>query len=146
MKNVIVLVLASVCFPLMLAGCSTVRISVAANKSLNRDINGMPSPVAVRIVHFQSLPEFLAASWPQLTEHFPGETHYLEPGQVAQWSVALPDSAPYVGIAADLRQREGRTWKCYQRLPDDHPRWLTEWGLFIDQNGLQVNEEGACQR
>ena len=47
MKNVIVLVLASVCLPLMLSGCSTVLISVAADKSLNRDINGTPSPVVV---------------------------------------------------------------------------------------------------
>jgi len=146
MKKVIILVFSGLCLSLLLSGCSTVRVSIAADKSLNRDINGTPSPVEIQIVHFRSLPHFLSASWPQLQQHFSGETHYLEPGQVAQWSVSVPNHSPYIGIAADLRQREGRTWKCYQRLPDDHPRWLTEWDLFIDQNGLQVNGEGACQR
>jgi len=84
MKKVIILVFSGLCLSLLLSGCSTVRVSIAADKSLNRDINGTPSPVEIQIVHFRSLPHFLSASWPQLQRHFSGDTHYLEPGQVAQ--------------------------------------------------------------
>ncbi|MCU7931105.1 MAG: type VI secretion system lipoprotein TssJ [Candidatus Thiodiazotropha sp. (ex Codakia rugifera)] len=104
-------------------GCSSVssvKVSMNADKSVNPDINGRPSPIVARIYELKSLSVFNNADFFNLFEQdvallgeemlMRDELHF-QPGEIKTLTRDLQPDTRFVGVIGAYRDIENATWR-----------------------------------
>jgi type VI secretion system protein VasD len=108
---------------LVVAGCSSVssvKASMNADKRVNPDINGRPSPIVVRLYELKSLSVFNNADFFNLFEQdvalLGGELmmrdeFFFQPGETKLLERELQPDTRYLGVIGAYRDIENATWR-----------------------------------
>lgn len=126
------LLITSVAF--LLAGCAAPRpllpapytVIVTADKALNPDRNGQPTPVQIRLFKLRSVNTFLSTDFFTLFEKADDalrsdlvstEAFTLQPGEVKRFSATAGDDDRMIGIFVAYRDLEHAMWRAVAPLP-----------------------------
>jgi len=115
-----------------LAGCASapkpiaVKASLEAQKTVNPDLRGRPSPVVVRVYALKSLAAFNGADFFSLFEKdkevlgadlLDREELQLVPGQQRDLQKAFPPETRHIAVIAAFRDLERSQWRATADIP-----------------------------
>lgn len=127
---------------LSLAGCSStpkppepvsIRVELSASEALNPDINGRPSPVAVRLFRLRDTATFSSTDYFTLAERDEAvlagdllhrEAFMISPGEssVRDYQVELDGRA--LAVLVGYRDLEASVWRQVAVIPEPKAPWL----------------------
>ena len=125
----------------LMMGCSSVssvKASMNADKSVNPDINGRPSPIVARIYELKSLSVFNNADFFNLFEQdvallgdellMRDELHF-QPGETKLLERELQPDTRYLGVIGAYRDIENATWRRAIEIDvNDETAFVIEFG------------------
>jgi type VI secretion system protein VasD len=125
----------------LISGCSSVssvKASMSADKGVNPDINGRPSPIVARLYELKSLSVFNNADFFNLFEQdvallgdellVRDELHF-QPGESKLLERELQPNTRYLGIIGAYRDIENATWRRTIEIDvNDETAFVVEFG------------------
>jgi type VI secretion system protein VasD len=145
MKNLRFLSL--LCLVALLSGCSSITSVTAtlhANKQVNPDLNGRPSPIAVRVYELKSLSVFNSADFFNLFEQdvallgdemlMRDELHF-QPGETKEINRDLQPDTRYIGVIGAYRDIEDATWR---RSIEVEPEEENDLSIYFGELGITI--------
>lgn len=120
-------------FSALLSGCSGIQAEVTADDQMNPDIDGTPSPVAVKVFYLNDLSAFNAASFWDLYRNpiktlggslLGQKTIVVAPGEDDDVHLAPPKGTQYLGAIAAFREVDNSQWKQVLPLDDSVKSYL----------------------
>lgn len=133
-----------------IAACSSAAGPVAVGgllagaPSINPDVSGRPSPVAVKVYQLQEAGSFEAADFfslwrspaAALEADLVATTDLaISPGQERRFTEEIDPSTRYVGVVAAFREVELSRWRAVVKVPPDD---LEDYALVLRVGDLQV--------
>jgi type VI secretion system protein VasD len=105
------------------------EIGLSATEGVNPDIEGQPSPIAVRLFELSNDTRFLAADYFELMgqdgaplgdELLVSEQLILMPGEVQMIRKRIKANSKFLGIAASYRDLNSSAWRVVAALPETY--------------------------
>jgi type VI secretion system protein VasD len=138
-KNILLIM--GILYLFIVAGCSSVssvKATLNADKSVNPDINGRPSPIVARIYELKSLSVFNNADFFNLFEQdvallgdellMRDELHF-QPGETKPFERELQPDTRYLGVIGAYRDIENATWRRAIEIDvNDETAFVIEFG------------------
>ena len=142
-----------VCLLLLLAGCAQLRTSIVTTADMNKDINGQPSPIVVKIYELSQADAFNQGNFftlfdsPQTalqSQLLNTREVVLAPAETKHVWLSLNPQTRYVGIVAGYRQLNNTTWRAVISVPAQKSTQYMGLGLDISLSASGVSvREGA---
>jgi type VI secretion system protein VasD len=119
-----------------------VSLTLKAATNVNPSVDGMPSPVVVRIYQLSGVTGFAESDFFRLQQDTNGalgaelvesESFVLPPGAVAVYQRQLGDEVRFLGITAAFRDISAGKWRSFQPIPPE-----TTTLLEADISGTEV--------
>jgi type VI secretion system protein VasD len=133
----------------LLAGCSNVRTTIKASPEVNTDVQGRPSPMAVKVFELTSQSAFTSAGFDDLFNNsqatlgsalLASKEVIMTPGSTQEVSLPMKKTAKYVGVAAGFRNIDSVTWKQIQPIGGNVQQYLGHSvNVHLGKNGLTLS-------
>jgi len=126
-----------------------VTIDVKASTAVNPDVEGRPSPLAIRVYQLADSADFMKADlnslWAGdatiLAETLVSRQEFmLAPGASAQGSIKLEPATRVLGVVAAFRDFRSATWRTVQPVPQP-PGATTEFVLSVALDVTSVSAQ-----
>lgn len=121
-----------------LAGCRShpplMTVDLVAHEQINKNVDGVPSPVTVSIYQLKASQDFLQADFFTLREIDSASDVLLAkkeiqvtPGETQHFSLEILKEARYLGVAAGFREIDQAQWREVRPLPEKklHKYWIS---------------------
>lgn len=134
---------------LLLSACANLKIQMHASKILNPDINGVYSPVAVRVFELKNNLAFEEGDFDALFNK-PHQSlgrsllkindYTLFPGQQLRLEQPLIDGVRYIAVAAAFRTLPSIPWKVSVQVYKTNFYINKQFKIHLGENGLSLEE------
>ncbi|MCG8427727.1 MAG: type VI secretion system lipoprotein TssJ [Chromatiales bacterium] len=160
--------------PLLLSACTTIKetipfintdggggpinmsLSVAASEDVNPDVEGVPSPIEIKIYQLSSSAKFESSDFFNLyNDEYLGSSlietkiFILSPGETEEFKIDLDDGTQYIGVLAAFQDIDNAKWSdllivrdsrgILKKLLTSGQKMLLE--VKVDKNSVILSEQ-----
>lgn len=129
------------------AAPSKINVRFAVSPSVNPDVDGQPSPLAVRLYELKSLGKFAESDFFSLSDEsgaqlgaelIGSEKYYVNPGDAFVKVKKLSPETQYIAVIAAFRDIQQAVWKDFIQIPNDK---IGDVLLYIEKLKISIWEK-----